>query len=143
MKKIKLTHNQFALVDNEDYDFLSQFNWHINKLGYAASQKDNKKYYMHRLVNKTPIGMDTDHINRDRLDNRKVNLRTATRTENAINRGKNKNNTSGFKGVSWNKGNNKWLAHIKVNYKLINLGTFRDIKDAVLVRQNAERIYHV
>jgi len=139
MKKIKLTKNRYALVDAEDFDYLSQWKWQYGLVGYAYRSLDKKtKVYMHRCINKTPKGKFTDHINRDKLDNRKTNLRTVTGMENGRNRGKNKNNTSGYKGVSWDKSKKSWLAHIKVNYKLLFLGRFKDIKDAIKARKNGE-----
>ena len=70
--------------------------------------------------------MPTDHINGDGLDNRKQNLRTCTHTENMRNRGKSKNNTSGFKGVSWHKRGKTWDAKIAHNKKLMHIGSFKD-----------------
>lgn len=96
--------------------------------------------YMHALLNKTPTGFVTDHINGNKLDNRKENLRTATSSQNGINRGKQINNTSGHKGINWYA--NAWVAEIKVNQKKIHLGRFKNIDDAVAARKAAEQIYH-
>ena len=87
MKEIKLTQDKVALVDDEDYKWLNEFKWYC-AAGYAArnSPKINGKQsiniFMHREINNTPKGMDTDHISHNRLDNRKVNLRTCTCSEN-------------------------------------------------------------
>ena len=133
---IKLSKGMRASVDPSDLALLSRFKWYFGKNGYAVTAQG--KYYMHRLVNNTPPGMQTDHINGDKLDNRSSNLRTVTPTANGRNRDKNKNNTSGYKGITWVKSRKKWLAHIKVNYKLVNLGRFERIEDAILSRRNAE-----
>ncbi len=76
------------------------------------------------------LGMEVDHINGDTLDNRDCNLRLATRKQNGRNRRRNRNNTSGYKGVYWHKANGKWAAQIVVNGKRRHLGYFDDPRDA-------------
>ena len=150
MKKIKLTRGKYALVDNDDFEYLNQWKWCFcaSGNGYAARHKHisgsgekrvRKVIYMHREINNTPNGFETDHINRDGLDNRKSNLRLADRRLNVINRGLSKNNISGVKGV--HKHRNRWVARICVNYKEIHLGCFVDKKTATMERQKAEKIY--
>ena len=82
-----------------------------------------------------------DHINRDKLDNRKCNLRISDKTGNNRNVGLQKNNTSGITGVGWNRQMNKWIAQITVNYKTIYLGSFNDKEDAIKCRLTAEKKY--
>lgn len=82
-----------------------------------------------------------DHIDRDKTNNHIDNLRAATKTINAINTGINNNNTSGTKGVYFNKRDNVWFAAIKVNYKQIHLGQFKNKEDAITARKKAERAY--
>lgn len=74
-----------AIVDQEDYNELSQFKWYLHNMGYAVTSIDKTMVYMHRLVMKTPKDMHTDHINHVKLDNRKSNLRIVTREENMQN----------------------------------------------------------
>lgn len=100
-----------------------------------------KKIYLHKEINKTPPGMDTDHINRDKLDNRKKNLRSVSRSYNNTNSGLPKNNTSGHKGIV--RQANLWMARITFNHKDIYLGHFKDIRDTVSARKRAELIYHI
>lgn len=138
MKKIILTQGKFALVDDEDYDFLNQWKWCYSKsykdLGYAirfhyltksGKQQKRKVISMHRVIMNTPIGMYTDHINHNTLDNRKENLRICTPSQNHMNqrkfRGKSK-----YKGVFWQKDCpiNPWGAIIRINKKGIYLGSF-------------------
>jgi hypothetical protein len=83
-----------------------------------------------------------DHKNRNHAANQIDNLREATNALNQQNRGLNRNNTSGFKGVSWDKRKRKWLAQIMVDGRTIRLGYFTDILDAIAARQEAERIHH-
>ncbi len=134
MKRIKLTKGKYAVVDDENFEYLNQHKWYLSSRGYAIREtmKDRKvtKIYMHRVVNNTPTGLLTDHINRNQLDNRKENLRNCNATQNCQNRKRYKNNTSGFKGVSFNKENGKWVSNIRVNGKLMYLGYFKTPEEA-------------
>jgi hypothetical protein len=121
MKKIPLTQGQFATVDDEDFDMVSSCRWHYTH-GYAKSYKGG---YMHRMILSAKDGEIIDHINGDKLDNRRSNIRLANKSLNGINRGLNKNNTHGFKGINFFKGRRKpWAARIKVNRKYICLGYY-------------------
>ena len=146
MKRIPLTQGKFAIVDNKNYEWLNQWKWYF-KLGYATRNidLDNKKrktLFMHRLINNTPDGFETDHINRNKLDNRKENLRTVTHSQNVISREKQSNNTSGHTGIFWYKDRQKWVASIVVNKKQIYLGSYSKIGVAWLARRWGERLYH-
>lgn len=155
MKKIKLTKNKYAIVDDEDFNFLSQWKWGYSTSGYARrlqyvpstgyGHKNNTaiRIWMHRLINKTPDNLFTDHINQNKLDNRKSNLRTVTKSQNSINTGKNKKNKSGFKGVYFDTWSNKWRAELKIKGKKITLGRFFNIEEALKSRLLAEQKYHV
>jgi len=144
MKYIKLTRNKQTIVDDEDFEYLNRWKWYCDFDGYAIRDtciKGMKKHiFMHRLINKTPKGFHTDHKNGNPSDNRKKNLRTATSSDNSINRGLQSNNTSGFKGISWYA--NAWNVEIKIMQKKIYLGRFKDIKDAIITRKKAELLYH-
>ena len=91
---------------------------------------------LHRLVLDAPDGVDVDHINRNTLDNRRSNLRLASRSENNANRGLQKNNSSGFRGVRLSKGR-YWIAQIKVDGRQIYLGSFPSAFDAALAYDRA------
>jgi hypothetical protein len=120
MKKIPINKGLFCLVDDEDYEFLSQWKWTSNAKGYVVRthrEKMGRGTYtehiiMHRVINNTPDGMVTDHINGDRLDNRRCNLRSCTVSQNNCNRIAIKGKTSSYKGVSLCKRSNKWRAQI-------------------------------
>ena len=107
----------------------------------------SKKYPIHQLVAKaflpapTEEGSVIDHIDRNGLNNQRNNLRDSTRSQNNANRGLNKNNTSGYKGVCWNKQKQKWHARIRVNYKYVQLGLFDNIKDAARAYNKAALKY--
>lgn len=122
--KITLTKGKYALVDSEDLEKLSKYKWHYNLRGYAVTnpgtRKEKELILMHRLINNTPVGMQTDHINGNKLDNRKENLRTATSMQNIWNKPKQSNNTSGYKGVSKVKSSGKWEMQIRAGKQRIS-----------------------
>ena len=130
MKKIKLTQGRYAIVDDEDYKYLNKYKWCFGSNDYAMRVVDKETILMHRVINKTPESMITDHINHDKLDNRKNNLRTCTKAQNRINAKMNKNNNSGYKGVTWNKLGRKWRAYIRINGKSKHLGYFDNKEEA-------------
>ena len=146
MKRIPLTQGKFALVDDEDYLTISRYKWCFGNNGYAirSSYKTNSNHsLMHRMIIDTPKGMLTDHINGDKLDNRRSNLRIATKSENMMNAGMRTNNKSGFKGVTWSKNAKKWASQIMINGRHIHFGYFDDPKDAALAHDNGARKYHL
>lgn len=141
MRRIKLTQGKYALVDDADYELLSQYKWFFNS-GYAAhkSPSINGKYktiYMHRFVLKAQKGQECDHANMDTLDNRRANLRLCTHQQNSWNQGVRANNTSKYKGVYLQKTNGKWRARIMLNGKYKYLGCFRTAKEAALTYNKA------
>ncbi len=129
MKVIPLTKGMETIVSDEDYEKLSKHNWYCNSHGYAVRQIKEKPgkqttISMHREILNVPKGIQVDHINRNPLDNQRCNLRLATRNQNMHNRVKQVNNTSGYKGVSWKKANQKWQSLIRFNHKNVYLGLF-------------------
>jgi|ERR1035437_4627903 hypothetical protein len=124
MKQIPLTKGKFALVDDEDYDFLMQWKWcYAGKYARRHSPRPTKKWIiMHKLINGTDDSLQTDHIDGNPMNNQRHNLRDATPLQNARNRPSYKNSFSKFKGVAKNK--NKLKAYIRVEGKLIHLGCF-------------------
>lgn len=129
-----------TIVDDCDAEFLMQFNWFIHRSGntcYAAHAiSRTQREYMHRIILERmierPLMPDEfpDHINTNSLDNRRENLRIASRSQNQMNRKKPKHNKSGYKGVHWDKRANKWRASIAVHGKTYNLGNYDDPKKA-------------
>lgn len=130
-----------AIIDKDDFDKIIKHKWHFNG-GYAKTKINKKCVLLHHMIIKPDNEMYVDHINRNRLDNRKENLRLVNRTINGFNKGKQSNNTSGFVGVSWDASRNKWETHIKKNGKKKHLGRYTDIKDAVNARREAELEYY-
>jgi len=131
MQSIRLNKDKFALIDDEDLKLVSKYNWQYNN-GYAVTSyvKNKKRYYikMHRLV----MGVDKlvllDHINRNSLDNRKKNLRKSNSWLNAFNKGIQKNNKTGYKGVV--KLDGKYAAQLQLKYRCKRIGTFKRKQDA-------------
>jgi hypothetical protein len=151
VKKISLTKGLIAVVGDEDFDYLSQFKWYsVGHDGkeYAARYGGRNKglaqhIRMHRVVLNAPNGTEVDHVNRDRLDNRKLNLRLATRSQNGSNRDKFAGRThSAFKGVTYHKRDRCWQATICVNGDYIHLGYFNTERGAALAYNNAAVKYH-
>lgn len=109
MAEIKLAGGLLTEVDDANFEWLNQWRWYLSSSGYATrtqyvkgsgrKKQKNKIIRMHRLITNAPDGLLTDHIDGDKLNNRRSNLRLATHTENHQNRGKQDNNTSGYKGV--------------------------------------------
>lgn len=139
MKQIPLSglagYGRFALVDDEDYEYLSQFMWSIDNYGYAnRARKIEKNVWrpkrMHHDIIPSKNGQIVDHINRNRLDNRRENLRICSSTESIRNRGLNKNNSTGYKGVYYNQKRSKYQAYITVNRRHIYLGAYDNPTDA-------------
>ncbi len=116
MKEIQLTKGKVAIVDDEDFELLSKTSWHFHNLGYARSGRP--KRYMHRVIMNADKGKFVDHINGNKLDNRKCNLRFATVSQNRANSKISPTaNKSGYKGVCWDTYTNKWRVSIKVDNK--------------------------
>ncbi len=153
MREIKLTKGMIAIVDDEIYDYLSQWKWCSTSYGYAGRGVSKgsrskgtlkiKGLLMHRVIweyfnGKIPDGFNIDHKDQNKLNNTLDNIRLATRSQNGINRNNFSHNTSGYKGITWHIGMKKWRAqivHQAVNY---HLGYFDDIEVAVCVRRAKE-----
>lgn len=127
MKKIKLNHNKIAIVDDEDFEYLSKFKWRYTINGYASRTKRN--IYMARVIMKAKSGEYIDHINMNKLDNRKSNLRITTNQQNNWNKRFYGKYTT--KGVSMLK-NGKYRAYIVHNYKQIFIGNFQNKIEAMM-----------
>ncbi len=151
MKEIELSRGYKAIVDDEDYERLSQWRWNISTCNggvYAtrwereSGSKRRQLIRMHVEIMNPPAGMLVDHINGNTLDNRRCNLRACTKGQNQMNMRRNSRNTSGYRGVHWNKKNKKWTAMIRVANKKHYLGLFESVEAAATAYAEASRKYH-
>jgi hypothetical protein len=146
-KEIQLTNEIFTIVDDEDFEYLNQWKWYLlkSKTNYYAirtSRPENKLIQLHRVVIQAKKGEIVDHVNRNKLDNRKSNLRICTISQNNQNRKISKLNKSGFNGVSWNSNNKKWVAQIACNNKKVHIGFFNDPIEAAKAFNEAAIKFH-
>lgn len=136
IREIKLTKGKYTIVDKNDFNFLNQWKWRLHSANYAYRNDKRKSgkprigILMHRLILKAPKNKQVDHINGNGLDNRRKNIRLCTSTENHINSRKSSNNTSGYKGVTYDKRKKKWAAYTSRDRKYLFLGYFKNKKDA-------------
>ena len=141
MKQIKLTQGQFALVDDSDFKFLSQWKWCAGKQrtgdfyavrGSSAGKNKRTLILMHRQI----LGLEKgdkrqgDHIDHNTLNNQRDNLRICTHTQNNMNHKKRKNTFGKYKGITWSKLYKKWIAHISIKGKVTHLGYFISEEEA-------------
>lgn len=145
---IPLTQGLYALVDGEDYERINKYKWYATKTPYtyyairnAGKRPHRYRVLMHRQILDILKGIETDHINHYGLDNRKYNLRTATKSQNQHNRQRQKG-ISKYKGVVWNKRAKKWHARIGYNNQQIHLGLFPDeVKAALVYDEKAKELF--
>ena len=144
-KSIQLTQGMEAIVDDDVYEKLSKVKWFYNG-SYASRQRyrhgSQRVLFMHNEILKTPEGKCCDHINRNKLDNRLENLRPVDKKQNSSNRAGISGTRSIYKGVSWHKKANKWIAKIKKNGINKHIGVFNNEQEAALVYNSMASILH-
>ncbi len=149
MIRVPLSEGLFAVVDDED-SWTADYVWHPARRGkmvYAARhvrRPDGSwtKEYLHRAIAHAAPGVRVDHRDRDGLNCRRGNLRLASHAQNEQNRGSNRNNTSGFKGVTWYRRHRRWKAQIDANGIHRHLGYFERAEDAARAYDAAARELH-
>lgn len=144
--EIELTQGQVALIDERDFDKVHQYRWcahHIRWQWYAINNSERRRggrpLRMHRFILDAPAGMEVDHINGNGLDNRRANLRLATRSQNHANKSVQRNKTSSrYKGVYYRRRRKKpWYAQIGVRGRRMFLGYFGNEEEAARVYNRA------
>lgn len=141
-KRLHLPNGKVALLDEDDYERLKNYRWTLQPHGYVAY---HKTIYLHKEILKTKKDEIVDHINGDILDNRKNNLRIATRSQNAVNRKKGKRNKYSllYRGIKFRKGLKKpWIARIGYDHQTKHIGYFATEKEAAMAYNNkAQELY--
>lgn len=125
----------YCLIDDEDFSIVSKYRWYLSNGGYAITnywKGINKHFHltMHRFILGAKNGQIYDHINQDKLDNRKSNLRTCTPSQNRMNTKIRSDNSSGYKGIYWNSESKKWKAQIQLNGRRKCVGRFNNPEEA-------------
>ena len=150
-RRICLGEGKFTIVEPDDYYRLGNFKWFLNgsNINFYAARHiiiglgRTKTVLLHRELMNYPVGLLVDHKNCDTLDNRKANLRLATRSQNQFNKRKTKSKTSSrFIGVSFEKASGRWLADICCNRKRKRIGRFDSEIDAAKAYDRAALEYH-
>lgn len=136
------------LIDTEDLNKVSNYNWHINSEGYARARIKTRYRTMHRLIldlvnSDINLQLHIDHINRNKLDNRKSNLRICTNAENQQNAKLPITNKSGYKGIRFIEKQTKrpWRVNIRANKQKIEIGSYATLEEAIEARKQAELQY--
>lgn len=151
-KEIPLTKGMFALVDDDDFSRVNEYKWCAHQDGgrwysFRYFSKDGQRTFMslHRFIIGTPVGMETDHINGNGLDNRKCNVRICTRNQNQANKSKSWGKHSKYKGVSYAKNRQspkRWFAQIVSNNKHYHCGYYlTEIEAAKAYNENAIKFF--
>lgn len=128
-----------AVVDEADATLVCSRRWYHAKVGYVASDAPLPRYYMHRLLLGSPNGQPIDHINGNRLDNRRANLRVTTPAGNLQNQRTRRMREGEYKGVHFEKARQCWRAHIQVNKKQYFLGRYDSPEQAAFAYDKAAR----
>jgi len=143
MKKIQLTQGEHALIDDEDYDRVSRYNWNAVKIKSRIYASNKSQGLMHRFI----LGLSdrtrmVDHKKGNGLNNQKHNLRLCTHQQNMCNRKSASNSTSKYLGVFWDKSRNYWMSCISLSGKTKTLGRFKtELEAAIIYNITARRYY--
>lgn len=153
MKEIQLTQGYVALVDDDDYEFLSQYKWHLDRHPHNLYAKRNSlaseglgrrmRFPMHRIIMKvTDKNIVIDHKDGNGLNNQKSNLRICSHPQNMMNRKPNKNGVSRYKGVYYDKDAKRWRAGVALNNRTYSVGRFKtEIEAAMAYNKKALELY--
>lgn len=145
IRLIPLSQGKFATVDAEDYENIKQWKWHFST-GYAKRtvwhEGKSRTVYMHRIIVSGSDNLEVDHINRNRLDNRKLNLRICTASQNRINTKRDAPKSSIYRGVTYVKKTKKWNAQIGLDNRVKHIGCFNTEIEAARAYDEIARSIH-
>lgn len=135
---IALSSGDLLLFDEVDRAFVERYRWYADRGHSTLYAKTNvlgengrrTTAYLHRLLLSAPKGLVVDHINHNGLDNRRGNLRLGTQGQNLANLQSLARNTSGARGVAWDKSINRWRARINIGGRQHFLGTYKEFDEA-------------
>lgn len=151
MKEIPLSRGQVALVDDDDYHLVTGRKWQAKRRTtgdgfYAVCWNKNgaapSRLTLHGLIMGHREGFEVDHIDCDGLNCRRANMRWATHSQNSANRKKTRANSSGYKGVSWDKDRRRWVAEIRIHQLRLFLGRFHSAEEAAIAYDDAARLHY-
>lgn len=138
---VKLQNGHEMLCNIQDWENYCHLTWFRDRWGYAIAHENGKNIKFHIAIMGKKDNYVIDHIDQNKLNNKRENLRYLTKSGNAINSKLSSNNTTGVKGITRNRNKKKWIAQIMVNRKHIHLGTFDKLEDAIRAREDAEEKY--
>ena len=150
MKLIEVGKEKHAMVSDEDYLTVSDYKWYLHKSGYPRrsvhlgrinGKKKTKSICLHHEILPNKKGFWVDHIDRNKLNNTRENLRYVTPQQSNFNKGAQRQKMGIYKGVHWNKKDKRWRAEICVNRKIMHLGNYLDEYEAHLVYTLASKKY--
>lgn len=135
----------YAIVDAADADFVNQWRWSLRSGGYVHRGTNSRgHYFLHRelLGCVEGDGVVVDHINRNRLDNRRSNIRATTKQGNGQNSSSQRGKSSQYRGVHWSKTSKCWIVQVKVDGRAKHIGRFTDEEEAARAAQAARRMHY-
>jgi len=148
VKRIHVHSNSEALIDDADFDKVSKYRWVLGNGGYPQAWLNGRRIYMHRIIMGDAIRASAsgasvvDHINRNPLDNRRKNLRIATRSQNVVNRSLPKANKYGYRGVDYNRNHQSFYAVIYANNKRYKKWPYATAEEAAHAYDELAREHH-
>jgi len=133
-----------AVIDLDDVERCEPYKWTLRTDGYVATKKKYRHIKLHRFIANTPKGLHTDHLNKDRLDNRKSNLKVCTQQENNKNKGIYETNKSGHRGVEIREQKTKTSYMVNLRFEGVNhyLGSFDTLEQAIQTRREGEMKFY-
>jgi hypothetical protein len=138
MKEIETRKKTRFFISDCDFDLVSSKTWYIANNGYPTMGRE--PILLHRFLMNPPKGFQVDHIDGNKLNNQRENLRIVTPQQNRWNMWKNGGNTSKYKGVSWSKQLSKWVVHICKDRKVKHVGYFDSESEAALAYNECAKL---